>query len=93
MKEVRTGIASYTEEQWRLLKKRAVDAARMDRTYADWEKNRDEALAMLRKQGYTPVLIPMDVAEIEAWCNARGKRNTGKNRALICSEKLRRMLG
>ena len=93
MSKIKIGIASYTKEQWQLLKERAVDRKKLDSTYADWEKKRDQTIAMLRGKSYEPVLVPMVLAEVEAWCKARMQLNTSENRTLICTEKLRKMDG
>lgn len=91
MNKMKIGIASYTNDQWQLLKGCAADREKLDRTYADWEKTRDEAIRMLRGQGYEPVLVPMDVGEIEKWCQAKDKANDMSSRAEICIEKMKNM--
>jgi hypothetical protein len=93
MNEMNLGIASYTKEQWELLKKYATDKGELDLTYNHWEENRDRTIEFLRSQGYKPVLVQIDVAELEAWCHAQHKKNTGSSRAEFCSQKLRERNG
>ena len=86
---VSIGIASYTKEQWQLLKKYAADKSELDPTYKQWGRTRDRAIAAVRSAGHEPVLVPIDVAELEAWCHTKNKTNTGSSRAEFCSQKLR----
>ena len=93
MNNIQIGIAAYTKDQWVMLRKYAADTGELDATYADWENNRDKTIATLRSQGCEPILIQIDVPELEAWCHARNKTNTASSRAEFCSEKLRKRSG
>lgn len=91
MSQPSIAIASYTEDQWLLLKQRCADPEVMDPTYAAWLKGRDKAIASLKEQGYATVLVNLDVAEIEAWCNARMVKNTGASRSELCAQKFQQI--
>ena len=50
-------ITRDLKEQWKLLKERVPDRNKLDRTYVDWEKNRDQAIAILRNIDlFAPIL-------------------------------------
>jgi hypothetical protein len=61
-------LAWYSKEQWKLLKRRAVDAHLLDDSYDDWLEQMNRLVRQLNQKGNEFVKFFVDVAELELWC-------------------------
>lgn len=84
------GIAWCDREQWERLKAVADDRDQLDDTFEEWQAKVTEAIRSFEAQGYAVRKATIDVDELVAWCQARGRRNDGPARSEYVSEKLQR---
>lgn len=80
--EVILGLGWYKENQWDLLLSTAVDKDDLEPTYAEWLDGAIKGIEKLSKSGIQCVQIPVDVAEMIAWCKERGYPFDGSSRAV-----------
>lgn len=87
---IHIGLASYSPEQWTLLKHVADDPDDMDDSYDDWVKQRDKAIANFKLLRYSIRLVDIDVHELMQWCHYNGRKNDKAARAAFCTEAMRK---
>ncbi len=75
------GIGWYLEEQWKLLLENSEDRKNLLPTHAEWQLNAAEQFARMKKAGYTPKKIPIDVVEMIKWCEENGLPCNGETRS------------
>lgn len=81
-----TAIAWYSPEQWKLLKRTAVDAHLLDDTYEEWHKNASGLIARLKNDKMKFVKCFVEVAEVEQWCREQGLPLDGAARSRFVAE-------
>ena len=84
-----TGCAWYRAEQWDRLREISVDRDRLEQIYEEWVANAEESLRNMRKAGIYAEKIDVDVEELLAWCEARGREVDGEARAAYAADMLR----
>ena len=83
------GMAWYTRDQWELLTELVPDRTALDDTYEEWKDGAERAFAGLEAGGLAPILVWIDVEELQAWCSARGVPNTAEARTDYVTHLLR----
>jgi len=81
-----TAIAWYSPEQWKLLKRQAVDAHLLDDTYEEWHKNASRLIARLKNDRIKFVKCFVEVSEVEEWCQEQGLPLDGTARSRFVAE-------
>jgi hypothetical protein len=84
------GVAWFDREQWDLLCQVAVDRAKLDDTFEEWEANAGRALANLRAAGVSAEPFDVKVAELVQWCAERKLPVDGAARAQFVSLMVKR---
>lgn len=85
-----TGVAWYREEQWPLLLALSIDRDKLAKTYAEWQQDAERTMLRMRIEGLKIQKVDVDVAELQAWCIAKGRPINGAARAEFVVEKLQR---
>jgi hypothetical protein len=75
------GAAWYTPETWREL--RAHPEAKIEKTYSEYVRGYERAVAGYTAQGFRVVKLPIDIALMVEWCHAHGYEIDGKGRAVF----------
>jgi len=83
------GIAWYRQEQYGLLRALAADADSMANTYEEWLAGVTKTMDDLRERGITARRVDVDVRELAAWCQQRGKPLDGGSRSAYAAENLK----
>ena len=91
MAQTNVAIAWYTEEEWRRLKKRAVDRDELDNSYAEWQQNATNVIAQFAQRGIEAIPVFIRVKELAAWCRKQGRALDGQSRAEYAAFKLRQI--
>ena len=87
------GVAWFDREQWRQLCEVAVDRAKLDDTFEEWDANARRALVNLRAARVKAEPFEVRIAELVQWCNERRKSVAGASRAEYVSFMLKRRRG
>ena len=87
---IAVGFAWFDREQWVLLRDVAVDRAKLDDTFEEWEINARQALADLKCQGVAAEPFEVRVADLARWCADRNLPIDSAARAEYVSFMLRR---
>ena len=87
------GLGWYSREQWEALTKAVPDRPELDDTYEEWEAQAMDALHTLAAQGLRPVKVRVDVQELVAWCQSKGRPVNGESRADFVSHLLTKHSG
>ena len=82
------GIAWYRADQYSLLRALAVDPDAMADTYEEWLAGVTKTMEDLRERGVIGRRVDVDVKELAAWCEERGKVLDGAARAEYAVEKV-----
>ena len=82
------GLAWWTPDQWDCLKQISVDPDALDDTYRDWQRNVERLIKRFRREGATVVRVKVDLDELVAWCEEKGKPLNGEARSQYVTEKL-----
>ena len=83
------GIAWYRPEQYGLLRALAADTDSMGRTYEEWLAGVTRTMEDLRQRGVVARRVDVEVGELAAWCEQRGRPLDGKARSTYAAEKLK----
>jgi hypothetical protein len=73
------GVAWYTPETWRDL--RARPEAKIEKTYPEYIRSYERAVAGYTAQGFRVVKLPIDIPLMVQWCHAHGYEIDSKGRA------------
>ena len=87
---IAVGLAWFDREQWHLLREVAVDRAKLDDTFEEWETSAHRALAGLKSQGVVAEPFEVRVADLVRWCAERKLAVDGAARAEYVSFMLQR---
>lgn len=68
------GFAWYTAQEWEALRRVSADKGSLHTSYAEWEADAQEQLRSLQEQGVDVAPVPIQVAELMAWCKAHNRR-------------------
>ena len=79
--QLRTGVAWYRAEQWERLRDIVAAPEALEETYEEWVAMATEKLSHLAEQGLVLEKVDVDVEELLAWCNERGRAVDGEARA------------
>lgn len=82
-------IAWYTPQQWRLLKRKAVDAHLLDSSYQQWLEEAEKLIARLQLENQEFAKCFVDVEELEKWCCEEGLPLDGAARSRFVAETAR----
>lgn len=82
------GVAWYRPEQYGLLLALSTDSDKMEKTYDDWHRGVTKLMQDLQQRGVSARKIDVDVRELSAWCEQRGRSLDGAARAEFATEKL-----
>jgi hypothetical protein len=74
-------LATYTRKQWDKLMEVADDCDKLESSWEEWKAGKEEAIANIRRQGFEPIEIPVDVDALQEFCRQRGLRNDSGARA------------
>ena len=74
-------VATYSREQWDKLIEVADDRNDLESSWEEWKAVKEEAIANIRRQGFEPIEIPVDVDALQEFCQKRGLRNDSEARA------------
>jgi hypothetical protein len=85
------GVAWYEPGVWAELRSIAPDADKLEATHSEWLAMAERTLGDLRKAGYLPYRIPINVAALQAWCDALGRQPDASARAEYASAELQRL--
>jgi hypothetical protein len=87
------GIGWYDAVQWAKLKQVAVDAAELDDTHEEWQRNAERTERELaRGRGLVIRRVPIDVDALVAWCRERNKPVNGASRSAYAAEQVKGFL-
>jgi len=81
-------FAWYTAQEWEALRRVSADKGSLHTSYAEWEADAQEQLRSLQEQGVDVVPVPIQVAELVAWCKTHNRRIDGKARSEFTSLKV-----
>ena len=87
--ENKIGVAWYTKEQWKKLKKIADDF-KGNETYKKWKKDMEKLMKELKKSGETPEKIYVDIEKLKKWCLKNNKPITSESRSTYVAHLLRK---
>jgi hypothetical protein len=59
----------------------AEDRDELESSWEEWKAGHEETIALLRRQGFEPIEIPVDVDALQEFCRKRGLRNDSGGRA------------
>lgn len=85
---VAVGVAWYSREQWEELPRVVEDRSELDETYEDWRAQVKEAVDLFSAQGFEPVRVEVDVAELVEWCREHGRPVNGEARSAFAGHLL-----
>jgi hypothetical protein len=77
----------YSLRDWQELKRVADDPESLHKTYIEWVEEAEKTIRTLGEAGTVVTTLPVDVAELQSWCEANGVKNTGASRARFIAEK------
>jgi hypothetical protein len=83
------GIAWYRPEQFGLLRALSVDSDSMANTYEEWLAGVTKTIEDLRQRGIIGRRVDVDLNELMAWCQQRGRPLDGGARATYAAENLK----
>jgi len=83
------GIAWYRQDQYGLLRALAVDADSMANTYEEWLAGVTKTMEDLRRQGVVARKVDVEVKELVAWCQQRGRPLNGEARSTYTAERVK----
>lgn len=83
------GLAWYSPEEWLALRRVSADKGNLHTSHTEWQADAEAQLAGLREQGFQVVRVPIQVAELVAWCKENNRRIDGKARSEFTSLKVR----
>jgi len=83
------GIGWYSEEEWNKLAEAVPDPTALDDSWQEWEKSALDAIWMLKEQGIFAMPVTIRVAELQAWCQAKGRPLDAEARAEYVAQVLR----
>lgn len=86
---VAVGIAWYRADQYSLLRALSVDPDSMADSYEQWLAGVTRTMNDLHERGITVRRVDVDVKELAAWCQERGKCLDGAARSAYAAEKVR----
>jgi hypothetical protein len=84
---LRVAIGWYSLQDWQLLKQIAADPEALHATYREWVAEVEKTIKIMRDAGTVIEKLPVDVTELQRWCESRGVQNTGRNRADFIPQK------
>jgi len=82
------GIAWYRADQYTLLRALAVDTDSMADTYEQWLAGVTKTMEELRQRGILARRVDVDVKDLAAWCEQRGRPLDGAARSIYAAEKV-----
>ena len=83
------GIAWYRPEQYGLLRALSSDADSMASTYKEWLAGVTKTMDDLRQRGIVARRVDVEVKELAAWCQQRGRPLDGEARSTYAAENLK----
>lgn len=83
------GIAWYRADQYALLRALAVDGESMADTHEQWLAEVTRTMDGLNQQGVKARRVDVDIKDLAAWCEERGRPMDGSARAAYVAEKVR----
>ena len=83
------GIAWYSPEQYGLLRALATDADSMANTYEEWLAGVTKTMDDLRQRGIVTRRVDVEIRELAAWCQQRGRPLDGEARSTYVAENLK----
>jgi len=83
------GIAWYRPEQYGLLRALSADADSMANTYEEWLAGVTRTMDDLRQRGMVARRVDVEVRDLAAWCQQRGRPLDGEARSTYAAEILR----
>ena len=86
--QLRMGVAWYRPEQWERLRGMVPDPGALEETYNEWVAMATRELSRLAEHGMVLEKVYVDVEELLAWCNERGRAVDGEARAEFAGVKL-----
>ena len=82
-----TAVASYEPDQWGALLAAAADREKLEDTWEEWNAGAEKLIRELEKRGIPWVRVPLDVEEINQFCEEEGIPNDGAARANLAARK------
>ncbi|MDN3509871.1 MAG: hypothetical protein QY310_13780 [Candidatus Jettenia sp. CY-1] len=79
-------IDYYQKEQYQLLLQTATDRDKLDATYDGWLKSFRKAFSTIKKSGFEPVKVNVDVKELLAYCIVQDLENNAITRSQFCAD-------
>ena len=79
--EIIAGIAWYYPEQWATLLEVSVDRDSLERTHGAWLALAEKAMLDIKRTGFSPRKVFVDVERLVAWCKAKKQPVDGAARA------------
>lgn len=83
------GVAWYAPEQWPRLLELAVDREELEDTHDAWLRLAGKAMFDLRRVGYSPRKVNVDIEELAEWCAAQNRPLDGSARSEYVAHQLR----
>ena len=83
------GIAWYRPEQYGLLRALSADTDSMANTYEEWLAGVTKTMDDLRQRGIVARKVDVEVGELAAWCQQRGRPLDGDARASYVVENVK----
>jgi hypothetical protein len=83
------GIAWYRPEQYGLLRALAADADSMANTYEEWLAGVTKTMDDLHQRGIAARRVNVEVRDLAAWCQQRGRPLDGEARSTYAAESLK----
>jgi hypothetical protein len=83
------GIAWYRPEQYGLLRALSADSDSMANTYEEWLAGVTKTMDDLRERRVVTRRVDVEVRELAAWCQQRGRPLDGEARSTYAAEKLK----
>jgi hypothetical protein len=84
------GIAWYSPSQWKRLREVAADPEELEQTHREWMESCKRTMAELANRGLNLVKVPVDVSELQKWCQRKNLIVDGRARAQYVLEWVQR---
>jgi hypothetical protein len=81
-------VAWYGSEQWPRLLELAVDREELEDTHEEWLRLAEKAMFDLRRVGFHPRKVNVNVEELAKWCATKSRPLDGSARSGYVSHQL-----
>lgn len=85
-KAIGTAIPWYRREQYADILRIMADSDLLPATFDQWQARAEQAVALIQREGGTPVFVEIDATTFPAWCRIRGLNIDAEARHLFVAD-------